>query len=128
MTVILILFPVPIRVAAVLFAVLFSLYVISDRDLSNAAHLAGMAGGVLWIWAGRRWPNWRLSLTRGGARTGEGAWDRKMRQMQGDEERVDRILDKIRKQGMGSLTWLEKRFLKQASERRRQFDEQQTRR
>lgn len=128
MVVILILFPVPIRVAAVLFAVLFSLYVISERDLSNAAHLAGMAGGVLWVWTERRWPNWWRSLNFRAARASEGAWQRKIQEMQEDEEKVDRILDKIRKQGMGSLTWWEKRFLKHASERRREFDEQQSRR
>lgn len=127
MVVILLLFPVPIRMAAVLAAALFGLYILAEHDLAQAAHLAGMAGGVAWIWTERRWPNWRLGLgTR--ASTGEGAWQRKIRDLQEDEERVDRILDKIRKQGMGSLTWWEKRFLKQASERRRQFDEQQSRR
>ena len=127
MMLILLFFPVPIRAAAVILAVLYALMVISEKNLSEAAHLAGMAGGVIWIWGQRRWPQMGLGLgTR--TRTGEGAWRRKIRDMQDDEEKVDRILDKIRKQGMGSLTWWEKRFLKQASERRRQFDEQQSRR
>lgn len=122
MTVILILFPVPIRVAAVLFAVLYSLYILTTGDLSQAAHLAGMGGAVLWIAGERRLPALQFRRPR------EGAWQRKIREMAEDEEKVDQILDKIRRHGMQSLSWWEKHFLHKATQRRRQFDEQQSRR
>ncbi len=122
MSVILVLFPVPIRVAAAMFAVLFSLYIIMAGELSQAAHLAGMGGAALWIWGERRLPAMQLRRPR------EGAWQRKMRELAEDDQKVDRILDKIRRQGMASLSWWEKRFLHKATERRRQFDEQQSRR
>ena len=70
MMLILLFFPVPIRAAAVILAVLYALMVISEKNLSEAAHLAGMAGGVIWIWGQRRWPQMGLGLgTR--TRTGE---------------------------------------------------------
>lgn len=122
MMLILLFFPVPIRVAAVLFAVLYTLTIISDGNLSDAAHLAGMGGGVLWVYGQGRWS--RLALRR----PSEGAWQKRMRMLQEDDQKVDRLLAKIRKHGMGSLTWWEKRFLKKASERRREFDAQQSRR
>jgi membrane associated rhomboid family serine protease len=127
MMIILLFFPVPIRAGAAILALLYTLMV-AWRSLSDGAHLAGMGAGLLWVMGQGRWPNWWRNLNFGGTRASEGAWQRKMREMQDDEERVDRILDKIRKHGMGSLTWLEKRFLKKASERRREFDEQQSRR
>ena len=122
MTVVLFIFPVPIRFFAILVAVIYTLTILSEHNLSDAAHLAGMATGVLWVYGPSRWPALQFRRPR------EGAWQRKMRSMQEDEDKVDRILDKIRKQGMQSLTWWEKRFLKKASQRRRQFDEQQSRR
>ncbi len=123
MMLILLFFPVPIRVAAVLLAVLYGLTVLADRNLSNAAHLAGMAGAVIWIYGERRG-----LLANRPRRSRQGAWQQRIQRMQEEERRVDQILDKIRVQGMGSLTWSEKRFLKRASERRRQLDEQQSRR
>jgi histidinol dehydrogenase len=81
-----------------------------------------MGGAVLWIAGGRRLPAIRFGRPR------EGAWQRKMRQMADEDQKVDRILDKIRHHGMQSLTWWEKRFLHKATQRRREFDEQQSRR
>jgi membrane associated rhomboid family serine protease len=123
MTVVLFIFPVPIRFFAVLVAVVYTLTILNERNLSDSVHLAGMLTGVLWAYVPRHWP--RLFQSR---QPREGVWQRKMREMAEDEEKVDRILDKIRRSGMGSLTWREKRFLKKVSERRRQFDAQQSRR
>ncbi len=122
MTVILFIFPVPIRVFAVLITVIYTLTILSERRLADSAHLAGLAAGAAYSYGMRRWPNLQFR------KPSEGTWQRKMREMAEDEQKVDRILDKIRKHGMGSLSWWEKRFLKRASERRRQFDEQQSRR
>jgi hypothetical protein len=38
---------------------------------------------------------------------------------QAEQEKIDRILDKVSRQGMQSLTWFEKRALRQATERER---------
>jgi membrane associated rhomboid family serine protease len=123
MTVILFIFPVPIRFFAVLFAAIYTLTILSEHNLSDAAHLAGMATGALWVYGPSRWP--ALQLRR---RPSEGAWQRKMRELAEDDQKVDHILDKIRKHGMQSLSWREKRFLHKATARRRQFDAQQSRR
>jgi membrane associated rhomboid family serine protease len=123
MMLILVFFPVPIRTAAILLGVLFVLYIISEGNLAQAAHLAGMAGGAAWVYGPRRWPALQVR-----SRLRRGAWARKIESLQADEEKVDQILDKIRQHGMQSLTWWEKRFLHKASARRRQLDEQQSRR
>lgn len=123
MTVILFIFPVPIRFFAILIAAIYTLTILAERNLSDAAHLAGMATGAFWVYGPRRWPT--LNVRRP---TSEGAWQRKMRELAEDEQKVDRILDKIRKHGMQSLSWREKRFLHKATQRRREFDEQQSRR
>jgi membrane associated rhomboid family serine protease len=122
MTVILFIFPVPIRVFAAIIAAIYTLTILSERNLSDVAHLAGMATGVLWVYGPRRWPTLNVR------RPSEGAWQRKMRELAEDEQKVDHILDKIRKHGMQSLSWREKRFLHKATQRRREFDEQQSRR
>jgi membrane associated rhomboid family serine protease len=122
MMIILLFFPVPIRAAAVLFAAVYVLTILREGNLADAAHLAGMTTGAVWVYGLRRLP--ALSFRR----SREGSWQRKMRMLQEEEDRVDRILDKIRRRGMQSLSWWEKRFLRKASEHRRQFDAQQSRR
>jgi len=116
--ILLLFFPLPIRFVAILLAAIYSMNILWAGARADAAHLAGMAAGAAWVYYIRRWPTWRVQISKG-------AWQRKLQQLQADQERVDQILDKIRREGMGSLTWRERRFLKQASERRRRFDEQQ---
>ena len=48
--IILFLFPVPIRTAAILFGVIYLLRVLSSQKGADACHLGGLAVGALWVW------------------------------------------------------------------------------
>jgi membrane associated rhomboid family serine protease len=124
--IILVFFPVPIRVATLLFFVIAFLSLLSGEGggISNAAHFGGMVAGGLWVWLG---PKFREARAQTRQRLNEGAWERKMRREADDQAEVDRILEKIRREGLGSLTGREKRTLQQATERQREKDRQLTR-
>jgi len=84
-----------------------------QNDVANMAHLGGLVYGYLYV---RQWPRLaaRLSGGRGGS-TG----DRGSTADPGDDQRrLDDILDKIQREGMGALSWSEKRFLRRMSGRR----------
>ncbi len=124
--VIVFLFPMPIRVAAALFlgiAVLSTLGEITGSGtlaggISHVAHLGGAAAAAAYIWL---WPLLRVRLRRGG-RKGAGRWQRKLRRQRQEDQQLDRILEKIRREGIGSLNWLEKRALRKAAQRERERD------
>lgn len=113
---ILLVFPVPIRVAAGLFAALFLLTTIADRDFSNACHLGGLAFGFCAPWlAGPILAKQKRQFDR--RRVQRVADAEKDEQVQ-----VDAILSKVSAHGMHSLTWMEKRALRKATEHQRQRD------
>jgi rhomboid family protein len=114
--IILVFFMVPIRVAAALFAAFFLLSAVADNDLSDAAHLGGLAFGFFAPWfAGPALSRWNASMKAGRvART---------RRAQVDEQReIDRILQKVHTAGMNSLSRGERKALARATERQRQAD------
>jgi len=119
--IILLFFPVPIRVAAVIFVAIYVLNLMArGRNAGgDAAHLAGLAFGVLWAAYG---PGSVRSFVR---RRREGAWQRNLQRRQREQAEVDRILDKIRRQGIASLTRREKRTLRQATARQQREERQQ---
>ncbi|HUW17970.1 MAG TPA: rhomboid family intramembrane serine protease [Sedimentisphaerales bacterium] len=111
------LFPVPIRVAAVGFTVIYILTLVTRGQNAggDAAHLAGMAAGAFYVVSER----WR---TRIRLRIQSGLWQRKMAAGRNLQFEVDRILQKVHDSGIHSLTFRERRILKKATdaERRRQ--------
>jgi membrane associated rhomboid family serine protease len=107
-------FPISIRLLAVLLGLLWFLIVISSGDPSSAAHLGGLAFGFAA-------PYWGKDLWANIARRRRLARER--REIDGERaenESIDAILAKVHSQGMQSLTWLEKRTLKKATEHQRQ--------
>jgi len=111
MQLIIFVFPVPIRMAATLGVALYLLNLIGRGGNAggDAAHLAGLAYGVLWPLYGQRYfQQFRTKQT-------QGAWARKVQRQADGEKRVDEILDKIQREGMGSLSRQEKKVLEQAS-------------
>ncbi|UCF43305.1 MAG: rhomboid family intramembrane serine protease [Planctomycetota bacterium] len=104
------LFPVPIRVAAVAFTVIYVLAVISRAANAggDAAHLAGMAAGAAYVFSERWRGNIRFKI-RSGVRQRKTADQRRL------QFEVDRILKKVHDHGIQSLTSAEKRILKQAT-------------
>ncbi len=118
--VILILFPVPIRTAALIFTVLY-LFNLGTRGANaggDACHIAGLAFGIIYGYRGHHWiAAWEQRKATASHRAAAS-----LRQSQDQlNVEVDRILDKVHRQGMGSLTRREKRTLEQVSKERRKF-------
>jgi membrane associated rhomboid family serine protease len=105
----LLIFPMPIRVAAlILMGIFVVLAFMGPNAGGNVAHLGGMAGGAAYIWLG---PKLRTLFT--GRR--RSAWDKKMEQQRRLQIEVDRILDKVHEEGLGSLSRDEKKLLQEAT-------------
>ena len=52
---------------------------------------------------------------------------RQIRDEEQEQSKIDAILQKVHELGMHSLTWLEKRTLKRATQRQRQLETEETR-
>jgi membrane associated rhomboid family serine protease len=113
--IILIVFPVPIRVAAVIL-IFLAVATIAGRGMNaggEAAHLGGMAAGAVYAlgrakigsWKGRLRMPWPARARKAGLSREEDL-----------HREVDRILQKVHRSGIHSLTWREKATLKKATE------------
>ena len=125
--VILLVFPVPIRLAAILIFGVMAMTVLSSLGgghawaaMSDVAHLGGAVAAAAWLWVLPR-----VWVAGAGFRTRlrEGAWQRQLEERQQEQEEVDRILQKIHDQGLGSLSPKERRTLQQASHHQRREDQ-----
>ena len=116
--VIILLFPVPIRVAAVAFTAVYLVAVLtrSANAGGDAAHLAGMAAGAGYVFS-RPWRE-RFKL-----RMQAGAWEKKMAAERKLQLELDRILQKVHDSGIHSLTSKEKKILKKATDAERRRSE-----
>jgi membrane associated rhomboid family serine protease len=110
-TVIFFIFPIPIRVLAVLFAVMSFLTVIRQgvNAGGEAAHLAGLATGAAYVLLHPRWDKLILKMR-------SGSWEKRMEESRRLQIEVDRILAKVHRSGLHSLTVKEKRTLKKATQ------------
>jgi hypothetical protein len=118
--IILIFFPVPIRIAAALFVAVYILNLLaSEHAGGDAAHLAGLAFGILWPLYGRHLTGrfHKMKVARQA-----GAWQKKIDRRAQDAARVDEILKKVHEHGIHSLTAREKKFLEQASHQQKEED------
>lgn len=108
--VVLAIFPMPIRRAAVILIILFLVSIFVGANAGgNAAHLAGMAAGAGYVYL---WPRWK-NRTRTSLHVND--WDRKFKAYSQLQKEVDRILAKVNAQGIGSLTRKEKKTLEEAT-------------
>ncbi|MHC4271033.1 MAG: rhomboid family intramembrane serine protease [Planctomycetota bacterium] len=107
------LFPVPIRVAAVglTFVYVFSIFTHAENAGGDAAHLAGMAAGALYVFT----EQWRAGLK---IQFQTKNWQRNRSDQRLLQVEVDRILKKVHEQGIHSLTPKEKKTLKKATKQR----------
>ncbi len=102
--------PVPLAVLAIILALISAMNLFAgDNAGGEAAHLAGMATGVVYIVS----ESWRAKLK---LKIRSGAWERKMTAHRKLELELDRILQKVHESGLHSLTQKEKKILKQATE------------
>jgi membrane associated rhomboid family serine protease len=104
------LFPVPIRVAAVGLTALYFLMVVtrSDNAGGNAAHLAGMATGAVYVLS----QSWRDKFK---FKLRAGHWEKRMAKQHNLQVEVDRILEKVHNSGIQSLSSKEKKILREAT-------------
>jgi len=129
----LIIFPFPflisIRVAAAIFLGISLLGVLMDvsaavhgsefsySSVAHMAHLGGAVAAVAWLYL---MPKLRGAGAGVRGRIKKDAWRRKMEIMSEQQAEIDRILDKIRRDGIASLTDRERRTLQQATEDQRE--------
>lgn len=104
------LFPVPIRVAAVGLTALYFLLVVTRGDNAggNAAHLAGMATGAVYVLSQSWRDRFKLKLR-------SGHWEKRMAEQHNLQIEVDRILEKVHNSGIQSLSSKEKKTLREAT-------------
>ncbi len=105
-----IVFPVPIRVAAVIFIFIASVAVLGKGANAGgeAAHLGGMFAGAIYVLSER----WRQRLKM---KVHQNVWQKKITEHRDLQVEVDRILKKVHDRGMHSLTYKEKKILRQAT-------------
>lgn len=104
-------FPLPMIVFAAMMVMVSMFGLLSgDNAGGEAAHLAGMAAGAIYV----LWQPW-VEKTR--EKRNNGRWKKKITQERDLYVSVDQILDKVHRSGMASLTRNEKQILKQATEK-----------
>jgi len=119
-------FPVPIRLAAlIIFGVMILMVLQSaaggqvERAMSDVAHLGGAGAAAVWIWV---LPRLRAARQQSVRRRNQGRWEAKMRRRAAEQAEIDRILQKIKTDGLTSLSRKERQRLQDAT--RRQRDEE----
>lgn len=129
--VIVFLFPMSIRAAALLFlgVAIFGMRNeilaamegnASAGGVSNIAHLGGAAAAVIGILV---LPRLRGRMDNRRERSSQGAWQRKMNKQRQAQAEIDRILDKIRLHGLDSMTRKERKTLRDATAEQRREEQ-----
>jgi len=110
----LLVFPVPIRTAAVILILLYlaNLIMMGQNAGGDAAHLAGMAAGAAYVFS----ESWRAKFK---FKIQTDRRKREVTEQRSLHAQLDDILEKVHSQGIQSLTRTEKRILKQATEEER---------
>ena len=105
-------FPLKMSVLAIILVAMSLLSILRPDISSNAggeaAHLGGMCAGAIYVLSER----WRQQLKM---KVHKNIWESKMTDNRILQMEVDRILKKVHDKGMHSLTYKEKKILKQAT-------------
>jgi len=121
-------FPLPIRwLAGIIFAVMIITVIqtfqqrefTSSAFWSHVAHLGGILPSLFWILL---LPRLRRAARDAGKSIGRGMWAKKIRKQERWEQEIDRILDKIKAEGIESLSSKEKRMLRKATRQQKEED------
>ncbi|MHC4070396.1 MAG: rhomboid family intramembrane serine protease, partial [Planctomycetota bacterium] len=104
--------PLKLRTLAIILAAISIVTLLRPDQFKNAggqaAHLGGMVAGAVYVLSQSWRDKFRLKLR-------SGAWEKKMTAQRNLQAEVDRILEKVHKGGIQSLTMKEKRILRQAT-------------
>ncbi len=134
--VILFIFPVPIRVFGLIVLAILLLSLLTPGRIDNLGgeicHITGAVAGLGVFYAWGIMPTVRFGGGRGitllpGSGSGSpnpnrGAWEKKQKKLAAERAEVDRILEKVSREGMQSLNWREQRTLRKATQRQQQSD------
>ena len=102
-------FPMHLWILAVILAAMSMLTLFSGENQGGEiAHLAGMATGAIYVLT----ESWRERMK---FKMSSGRWEKKIAEQRNIKAELDRILDKVHKSGIHSLTRKEKKVLKQAT-------------
>ncbi|MBN2182114.1 MAG: rhomboid family intramembrane serine protease [Sedimentisphaerales bacterium] len=103
-------FPMRLWVLAIILAIvsIMNLFV-GYNSGGEAAHLAGMAAGAAYVFSGPWREKFKVKMTAGQK------WEKKMTEQRNLQIELDRILDKVHRSGIHSLSSKEKRTLKKAT-------------
>jgi len=104
-------FPVPIRFAALILTFFYVANLLSKGANAggDAAHLAGMAAGAVYVLSG----SWRTKLK---LKMQASQWQKNLGSQRDLQVELDRILQKVHESGIHSLTSKERTILKRATE------------
>lgn len=99
----------------VILAVIFSFLniAIGKNVGGEAAHMTGLAMGFAYVLYRPKMTQLRMSRNKGN-------WEKKMRAEQNFQQEVDRILDKVHREGIQSLSRSERQILQEATRREQQ--------
>jgi len=109
--IILLFFIIPMRIRTfVIFTICIEVYSLLNMEsgIANMAHLGGLLFGYLVVRAG---PRLNHAVTACFRKSAEAIAAE-------DDRRLDEILDKVHKKGIGALSWAERRFLKRMGRKR----------
>jgi membrane associated rhomboid family serine protease len=133
--VILIIFPMPIRVFGLIVAGILFLQLLSgnvENPGGEACHIAGAATAIAIFHAWGIMPRIRFGgggegaspsfVGRVSGKMRQGSWARKQKRLAEERVEVDRILTKVHEQGLQSLTRGEKKVLSRATRRQQEED------
>jgi membrane associated rhomboid family serine protease len=105
-------FPLKMSILAIIIGIMSLLPVLRPTATNNAggeaAHLGGMCAGVVYVLSEK----WRQQVKM---KVHKNIWQKKMTDQRSLQLEVDRILKKVHEKGMHSLTYKEKKILKQAT-------------
>ena len=102
-------FPMRFWVLAVILGLISILSLFGgDNQGGEVAHLAGMAAGAIYVLS----DSWREKMK---FKYSAGKWEKKLSEQRNLQVELDRILEKVHKSGIHSLTSQEKRTLKKAT-------------
>lgn len=128
MQVVLLIFPIPVRVFGLIVAAILLLQILSPQGLQNpggeVCHVAGALAGVLTFYAWGVMPRVRFGDGTARMNRAQGAWARRQRQLAEEKAEVDRILQKIHDEGLNSLTRREKKILAEATRHQREREQE----
>lgn len=114
--------PIPIRVAAMLWALFYVLSAVGGGNLSDACHLGGLAFGVFGPMVGTGFVENYFARRAAARRRAAAEHETRMQQA------VDGILEKVHQKGMNSLSSREKGILKYATEKQQEREKRLHRR